>query len=655
MYKAFIHPLGTRSLAFRLNAIVIVSMFIALFSIGITLFLSWQLEGSAAAINDAGSLRMRTYHLGLLVEEHLQHRQSIEVVHQEIALIDSTLSDLQRGDPSRPLALPRTLPVAQQLTVVKQQWQQQLRPNMTQLLRAEPAQQTLLWTQTRPLLDQYVGQIQRLVTLIEANNASNTLTLRFLQMLLIFMALIGTVAFVYSLFLMIIRPLMRLNEGMARMSEKDFSVKLAIESNDEFGELANGFNNMADELKDLYQTLEQRVAEKTEKLAQQNHELSVLYENSAMLQDTNDDIEGLCRGFLERIMRFFAADGGSVRVRGDANRRVFMVVHAGISQKLIATESVLDGDMGFCGEVLCDKTAISETVATIQAQHPECGQCAEDGFKVVSAFQIKAHGKILGFFNLQFRQERIFTSSERRLIDTLGQHLGVAIEAEDIKNRERELAIFQERNLVAQGLHDSIAQGLNFLNLQVQMMEDSLARRDIQQVEDIVPLLRAGVQESYEDVRELLNNFRVKLGSLDLAEALKMTIEKFQRQTQIAVNFVQQGQGHLRSAEQQLQVVFILQEALSNIRKHAQAHQVTVTLRNDHDLVLTIVDDGIGFDLAKVASEKEGHIGLNIMRERAARLGGVLTFDAQQGKGTHIKLSISNITPANLSAMPAVA
>ena len=646
MYKAFIHPLGTRSLAFRLNAIVIVSMFIALSSIGVTLFLSWQLEGSAAAINDAGSLRMRTYHLGLLLEEHLQQRQSLSIINQEITLINSTLTDLQRGDPSRPLALPRTIPVAQQLVVVNQQWQQQLRPAVEQLLNASSPQQHILLQQTRPLLDSYVAQIQQLVTLIEANNASNTLTLRFLQMLLIFMALVGTIAFAYSLFLMIIRPLLRLNEGMARMSAKDFSVKLTIESQDEFGELANGFNSMAEELKDLYITLEQRVADKTEKLAQQNHELGLLYENSAMLQETNEDIEGLCRGFLERVMRFFQADGGSVRIRGDANRRVFMVVHAGISQKLIATESVLDSDMGFCGEVLCDKTAISETVATIEAQHPECGQCTEEGFKVVSAFQIQAHGKVLGFFNLQFRQERIFTSTEKRLIDTLGQHLGVAIEAQDIKNREREMAIFQERNLVAQGLHDSIAQGLNFLNLQVQMMEDSLARQDMAQVHDIVPLLRAGVQESYEDVRELLNNFRVKLGSLDLAEALKMTIEKFQRQTQIPVNFVQQGQGHLRSAEQQLQIVFILQEALSNIRKHAHAQQVTVTLSNDHDLALTITDDGIGFDLNQVASEKEGHVGLNIMRERAARLGGLLTFDAQQGKGTRLKLTIANISPA---------
>ena len=144
--------------------------------------------------------------------------------------------------------MPRTIPVAQQLVVVNQQWQQQLRPAVEQLLNASSPQQHILLQQTRPLLDSYVAQIQQLVTLIEANNASNTLTLRFLQMLLIFMALVGTIAFAYSLFLMIIRPLLRLNEGMARMSAKDFSVKLTIESQDEFGELANGFNSMAESL-----------------------------------------------------------------------------------------------------------------------------------------------------------------------------------------------------------------------------------------------------------------------------------------------------------------------------------------------------------------------------------------------------------------------
>ena len=642
MYKAFLQPLGTRSLAFRLNTTVIGSALVALFCIGITLFLSWRLEGSAAAINDAGSLRMRAYHIGLLVEEYQQQRQTAERINQEITLIDNTLNDLQRGDPSRPLTLPRTVAIAQQLTTVRQTWQNQLKPLLAQLLSASPAQQWLWQSKIRVLLEDYVGQIQQLVILVEENNASNTQTLRWLQMLLVFMALVGTVAFVYSLFLMIIRPLLRINEGMARMSAKDFSTKLVVESSDEFGELATGFNSMAEELKDLYATLEQRVADKTGELARQNRELALLYENSAMLQETSEDIESLCRGFLERLMRFFEADGGSVRIRGDGNRRVFMVVHAGISQKLIATESVLDSDMGFCGEVLCDKTAIVETVDTITAAHPECGQCSEDGFKMVSAFQIKAHSKVLVFFNLQFRHEHIFTSTEKRLIETLSQHMGVAIEAHDSKQRDREMAILQERNLVAQGLHDSIAQGLNFLNLQVQMLEESLARRDWQQMADITPLLRAGVRESYDDVRELLNNFRVKLGSLDLAEALALTIDKFQQQSQVPVTFNQRGQGRLRSPEQQLQIIFILQEALSNIRKHAKASQVTVTLINGHDLILSITDNGVGFDMDRVASEQEGHIGLNIMRERAARLGGHLSVYAESGKGTRIILSITD-------------
>ena len=136
----------------------------------------------------------------------------------------------------------------------------------------------------------------------------------------------------------------------------------------------------------------------------------------------------------------------------------------------------------------------------------------------------------------------------------------------------------------------------------------------------------------------------------DLAEALALTIDKFQRQSQTPVEFIQHGQGHLRAPEQQLQIVFILQEALSNIRKHAKAERVTVTLVNDHDLTLTIADNGVGFDLEQVASEKDGHIGLNIMRERAARLGGSLSLHAVRGEGTQIVLSI-----ANVAAMPAVA
>ena len=104
---------------------------------------------------------------------------------------------------------------------------------------------------------------------------------------------------------------------------------------------------------------------------------------------------------------------------------------------------------------------------------------------------------------------------------------------------EREMAISEERNLVARDLHDSIAQGLTFLNIQVQMLDDSLRSGDVEEASGIVPALRAGVKESYEDVRELLLNYRSKLAEDDLAGALRTTVEKFRRQTGLQIELAQ--------------------------------------------------------------------------------------------------------------------
>jgi two-component system nitrate/nitrite sensor histidine kinase NarX len=90
--------------------------------------------------------------------------------------------------------------------------------------------------------------------------------------------------------------------------------------------------------------------------------------------------------------------------------------------------------------------------------------------------------------------------------------------------------------------------------------------------------------------------------------------------------------------EQQLQVLFILQEALSNVRKHAMAAHVTVSLSHGHDFRLVVEDDGEGFDPAELGRDGEAHVGLNIMRERAARLHARLAIDARPGRGVRIEL-----------------
>lgn len=156
------------------------------------------------------------------------------------------------------------------------------------------------------------------------------------------------------------------------------------------------------------------------------------------------------------------------------------------------------------------------------------------------------------------------------MLETLGQHLGGALENQRLAAKARELAVLEERNLFAQGLHDSIAQGLSFLNLQAQIMAQAVDEKDQQATEETLAHIRLGIRESYDDVRELLNNFRSNLSAENLSSAIEAVLDRF-RQTGMRVELQKDSQGAPLQPDQQLQILFILQESLSNVRKHAQA------------------------------------------------------------------------------------
>jgi two-component system nitrate/nitrite sensor histidine kinase NarX len=424
---------------------------------------------------------------------------------------------------------------------------------------------------------------------------------------------------------------------MERMRGQDFSVRLPVDSSDEFGRLALGFNQMADQLQDSYGNLEKRVEAKTAQLAQQNRELALLYDSAAFLQQPQS-AEAMCQGFLQRISEYFGADGGSVRILDPNGGNLHMLVHQGLSEQLVESERCLKVGECLCGEAVAAKLAVIHDLRSMQGRHTL--QCHREGFFTISIFHIFAQRQHLGFFNLHFRAPTVFTPAQTALLETLGQLLGTAIENHRLQGRDRELAVSEERNLVAQGLHDSIAQGLNFLNLQVQMLEQSLQNNRLDEVHSIVPALRAGVEESYQDVRELLHNFRMRLQEGDLVSSLQAVVDKFRRQSGIAVDVAADGVGAPFPREHQLQLLFIVQEALSNVRKHASASQVWLRLDDGQDFTLSIRDNGHGFDLQRLEALGEAHVGINIMRERAQRIDAQLQLKSTPGAGTEVLLHL---------------
>ncbi|RCS59405.1 type IV pili methyl-accepting chemotaxis transducer N-terminal domain-containing protein [Parvibium lacunae] len=638
-----------RSLSGRIIGLSLLVLFVGLTMMGGTLWLSWQMEGEAAAINDAGSLRMRAYRLALALEDtQLSHHQNHYPLREEIQGIDDTLTSLSVGDPTRPLVMPNNPEVNRSLETVKTLWTQKMRPLALQALETSPVQNnTSLSRDYRTELEPYVAQLQQLVKLIESDNAHKTTWLRISQLVLIAMSIAGTVAIIYLLYLWIIQPVQSMQSAIGRMARKEFNARVPIESDDEFGELAQTFNHMAEQLSQLYQSLEQRVAEKTQTLEQQNHELSVLYKTTTFLNEPHA-LELLCQGFIEQTIQHFTADGGSLRLYSERDKTLHLVSTQGYSPEMAEDEFCLRAGDCHCGVAMAsgksqlyDLRIPIQPIGTTQPSVEIKPHCGEMGFLKTGIFQIDYQGQKLGIFTLHFKHDRQLSLPEQRLLQTLGQHLGAAIQTMRLSQQARELAIAQERNLVAQGLHDSIAQGLSYLNIQVQLLQESIQTKDWEQATEIVPFLQAGVQESYEDVRELLLDFRSKLEEGDIERAMRNTIDRFTRQTTLPVTLEVENDGPALPRDQQLQILFILQEALSNIRKHAQATQVSVTVHNHHDFTLKIRDNGCGFDLATKQFKNSSHVGLNIMRERANKISATLNIETQMGQGTMINLHLA--------------
>ncbi|MCX7893732.1 MAG: histidine kinase [Burkholderiales bacterium] len=227
------------------------------------------------------------------------------------------------------------------------------------------------------------------------------------------------------------------------------------------------------------------------------------------------------------------------------------------------------------------------------------------------------------------------------MLETLGAHLGVAIESLRLASRDRELAVAEERTLLAQELHDSIAQALAFLNLQVQMLRDAIRKGERDEIRVIVSEIEAGVQESYADVRELLTHFRTRVGQADLEHSLAAMLAKFRQQTGIETDLVVTGTGMGLAPDAQLQLAHVVHEALSNARKHSGCARVTVTLERGATYRLAVRDDGRGFDPgARDEAAKEDHVGLRIMRERASRIGASLSVKSSPGAGTEVAIAL---------------
>jgi two-component system nitrate/nitrite sensor histidine kinase NarX len=325
-----------------------------------------------------------------------------------------------------------------------------------------------------------------------------------------------------------------------------------------------------------------------------------------------------------------------VRWSDDASQRYLMLASDCFPQELVEEERSLIAGACACGNLQAD--AKTRVIPIISHEHAPVRHCARIGYQSVVSVPIRLQQRLLGELNLFYRSSVVPTQEETELLDSLASHLASALEGLRVAALEREAAVAQERAMLARNLHDSIAQSLAFLKIQVQLLRSADEQSHKANLHTALDELDAGLRESINDVRELLMHFRTRTNTDDIETALQETLQKFQQQSGLPAQLRVEGEGLPLPPDVQVQVLHVMQEALSNVRKHAQASQVTLRVIKGTNWGFTVQDNGQGFDTEMLPDSS--HVGLTIMRERASRIGAEVRIESAPGQGSSVTLTL---------------
>ena len=365
--------------------------------------------------------------------------------------------------------------------------------------------------------------------------------------------------------------------------------------------------------------LERRVQEKTADLRAQRRRLEALYAVSSMVAGAPSvaQLAADCVGVLRRLARADAVVLRSCVASGEIGEVLALDGAVFDDTALPRYLDLADGDSG---------------LRVLELAAPDAS-----GLQRLVRVPAAAQRRVLGVVDLAYADARQVPPREDLLmLEAAAAHLAAGLEAARTAALEREAAVSRERALLARELHDSIAQALAFMSIQLELLRTALRAGDASRVAVALEELGAGLRESTDDVRELLLHFRTRSEAEDIAPAIRSTVQKFELQCSVPVTLELDTCGRALEPDVQVQVLHILQEALSNVRKHARATALRVSVRGAPRWRIEVCDNGVGFDARAQRRRGAAQVGLQIMRERAAQIGASVDVRSAPAEGTTV-------------------
>ncbi len=449
----------------------------------------------------------------------------------------------------------------------------------------------------------------------------------------------------YFLTSVLTRPIKHLVEVTKAIARGDLKRKAPVWAHDEIGRLGMAFNAMTESLDKSRTESETFQA----KLVRRNLELSAINAIATEVSGSRELTDIMLRS-LVKVLGFVKLKAGWVSILSDNGERAITVCHTGLSPDVVLKIASSDLSACRCGEAIYRKLPIvvidNESTCPILHGRLADGEtiCCHATVPLIS----KSH--VLGLLHIVSSEPSHLTPVNIHLLSAIGYQMGVAIENANLwekLKREEEISGYvleqiisaqeSERKRIARELHDQTGQSLTSLMIGLKTLETA-SRQDIQQrIADMRQLTAQTLQEVHNLALELRPS---SLDDLGLIAVLKQYTKEFGEKFGINTEFQAIGFGQRRlSPETEIAIYRIVQEALTNVAKHAEAKKASVLLEvRDSSVVAIVEDDGKGFDIKQDLdlTSIKNHLGLYGMYERAKLIGGRITIESQPGMGTTI-------------------
>lgn len=628
--------------------------------------LAWVARSDAEAINVAGSVRMATYRLNFQIATdfsddhpfspslHVGQNSVGDKTNEQSAKQDKLdfankttaekIDILSRDMENRLEELQvyqltsanRHVRINEQLKEIKEQWYQDLKP----ALLAQDKQGFY------SVSSRYIEDVNDFVGELQYRNEQRQTWQQNLQILSLLLIAIIVLIGMRRLQKSILLPIQQLIKANNQFKRGQTQTRVSIKGYREFEVLGSSFNDMAGTIETYQRSLESEVQIKTQHLVKANQVLSLFYDFSKSLttsQVSLYQLDDLIADFSKAlphleltlcIQNKYITNKNAIVLHGEKMKELC---------KKLSCEScgIKNGEHTKSYPIIHQQETFGElrvrpkSTLVMNRSFVTDGDDNADSHSNITAeqrIQMTEAGSIFPFVSAEL------DAQNDELIVALTNLISTALSLRKQRQQEHQLILFEERSTIARELHDSLAQSLSYLKIQVSVLERHLKNAASEPVQapvyQNIEQIKIGLGSAYQQLRDLLVTFRLTIDNDNFDEALRDAASEFASKGNFNMTVHNRIMTLNLSATEQIDLIQIAREALSNISRHAKAKNVEIQLAyedGDKYIVMSILDDGVGMS---GSVDQTQHHGLIIMKERAHNIGGELIVTDNQPQGT---------------------